>query len=120
MLSYNDAVLFRSTILTTTEISANKYYKYSCVPTTTSISLNQFMFGHVLTHAAVAANNSARRAFVSNPTLPANKVVKVAINPKRQSGECTLYSMTIAPMSNKAARKVLNHAMKELMARSEA
>jgi hypothetical protein len=31
-----------------------------------------------------------------------------------------VYSITIAPISRSAARKVLNHATKELMARSDA
>jgi hypothetical protein len=57
---------------------------------------------------------------VSSPTLPANKVVNAAIKPRRQSDECTLYKITIAPINKTAAKKVLNHAMNELMARSDA
>ena len=54
-----------------------------------------------------------------SPTLAANKVVKVAIKPNLQSGDVTVYKTTIAPMSSSAAKKVLNHAMKELIARSD-
>jgi hypothetical protein len=72
------------------------------------------------TYAAVAANSSARRALVSSPTLPANRVVNVAMRPNLQSGDVTLYKTTMAPIRRSAARKVLNHATKELMARSEA
>jgi hypothetical protein len=57
---------------------------------------------------------------VSSPTLPANRLVKVAINPNLQSGDVTVYRTTIAPIRRSAAKKVLNHAIKELMARSEA
>jgi hypothetical protein len=72
------------------------------------------------TYAAVAANSFARRALVSNLTPPVNKVVNVAIRPSLQSGDVTFYKTTIAPIRRRAARKVLNHAMKELIARSEA
>jgi hypothetical protein len=47
-------------------------------------------------YTAVAANSSALRALESSPTLPAKRVVKVAIKPNLQSGDVSLYSTTIA------------------------
>lgn len=75
---------------------------------------------NIFTHAAVAPNSSAFRAFVNKPTLPAKRHVKAAMSPKRQSGGRTLYRMTIAPINSSAASMVLNHATKEAIARSDA
>lgn len=70
-------------------------------------------------YAAVAPNSSARRALVRSPTLPAKRLVNVAIRPNLQFGDCTLYRTTIAPINKRAANSVLNHAMKVPIARSD-
>ena len=102
-------------------LSTNKDHKYSYVSIKRiSSQFHSLMRHSIITYAAVAAKGSARRALVSSFTLPANRIVKIAIRPKRQSGERTLYNMTIAPISRRAAKKVLNHATKEPMARSDA
>jgi hypothetical protein len=107
-------------LLTISQVSTHEYYKYSRIASGTAVSYMFVCNCTRMAYAAVAANSSARRALVSSPTLPANKVVNVAMRPNLQSGDVTLYKTTMAPIKRSAARKVLNHATKELMARSEA
>jgi hypothetical protein len=72
----------------------------------------------LLTHAAVAANSSARLAFVSKPTDAAKISVKTPSRPNRMPGVCSKYSATIDPTNNSAARKTLVDAISRSTCRS--
>ena len=63
-----------------------------------------------LTYPAVAANSSARLAFVKTPTLIAKRLVNKAMIPSLIFGDVTAYRLTIAPMRRAAALIVLNIA----------
>lgn len=64
------------------------------------------------TYAAVAPNTSACFALVNSPTLAANRVVNRASKPSFKSFDFVLYSIMMAPTSNKAANMALKYEMK--------
>lgn len=70
-------------------------------------------------HPALAANSSARRAFVNTPTLIAKSVVKTAMIPSFFLEEETEYKLTMPPIRRAAALTVLRMATKPAMRRSE-
>lgn len=66
-------------------------------------------------YAAVDAKISARLAFVKTPTLAANRIVNMAINPNCMSFLSKRYNETIAPSNKIAAMAMLNTAATQLM-----